>query len=94
MESEESTFHLNAFFSGHVQGVGFRYSTYQIAKGYEVTGWVKNLMDGRVELDVEGEKQECLQFLRNIEDELDTYIRKTESKEGARGKTYDKFIIA
>jgi acylphosphatase len=37
-------------YSGRVQGVGFRYSTKQIAAGYEVTGSVKNLPDGRVEL--------------------------------------------
>ncbi len=38
------------FYSGRVQGVGFRYTTKQIASGYEVTGSVKNLPDGRVEL--------------------------------------------
>lgn len=37
-------------YSGRVQGVGFRYSTKQIASGFEVTGSVKNLPDGRVEL--------------------------------------------
>lgn len=37
-------------YSGRVQGVGFRYTTKQIASGYEVTGTVKNLPDGRVEL--------------------------------------------
>ncbi|SKA96872.1 acylphosphatase [Prosthecobacter debontii] len=39
-------------YSGRVQGVGFRYSTKQIASGYEVTGTVKNLPDGRVQLQV------------------------------------------
>ena len=37
-------------YSGHVQGVGFRYTVRRIASGYEVTGWVKNLPDGRVEM--------------------------------------------
>ncbi|TDU70932.1 acylphosphatase [Prosthecobacter fusiformis] len=37
-------------YTGRVQGVGFRYSTKQIASGYEVTGSVKNLPDGRVQL--------------------------------------------
>ena len=38
-------------YSGRVQGVGFRFTTRQIASGYEVNGWVKNLPDGRVELE-------------------------------------------
>ncbi len=37
-------------YSGRVQGVGFRFTTRQIAAGYDVTGWVKNLPDGRVEM--------------------------------------------
>ena len=45
---------LQVLFSGRVQGIGFRYTVKQTALGYEVTGWVKNLADGRVELLVEG----------------------------------------
>ena len=37
------------YYTGRVQGVGFRYSTKRIASGYDVTGSVKNLPDGRVE---------------------------------------------
>lgn len=43
------------FFSGHVQGVGFRYTAIRIARQYPVSGWVRNLPDGRVELLIEGE---------------------------------------
>ena len=46
------------FYSGRVQGVGFRYTVKQIAAGYELVGWVRNLPDGRVELQVGGEGKE------------------------------------
>ncbi len=54
------------YYSGRVQGVGFRYSVKRIAAGYEVVGWVRNLPDGRVELQVDGEKTEVDAFLAEI----------------------------
>ena len=41
---------LQVFYEGNVQGVGFRWTIRQIAKGFDVIGWVQNLPDGRVEL--------------------------------------------
>ncbi len=55
-----------AFYTGRVQGVGFRYSTKQIAMGFDVTGWVRNLVDGRVELQVRGDADEVEDFLIEI----------------------------
>jgi len=54
------------FYSGNVQGVGFRYSVKQIAKGFDVTGWVRNLADGRVELQASGDPQELAAFIEAI----------------------------
>ena len=60
--------HETVYFTGHVQGVGFRYATLQVAKEFEVTGFVRNLPDGRVHLEVEGEKPEIEAFLRGLAD--------------------------
>ncbi len=94
MNDPDSTFFLSACFSGHVQGVGFRYSTAQLAKGYEVTGYVKNLADGRVELEIEGSESECRKMVASVEDELDAYVRKTEILDGRRAKSFTTFRIA
>lgn len=56
------------FYEGRVQGVGFRWTVKDVARGFDVTGWVKNLPDGRVELLVFGEAAEVEAFLHEIED--------------------------
>jgi acylphosphatase len=63
------------YFAGHVQGVGFRYTARSIARGYEITGFVRNLPDGRVELVVEGEPREVDAFLREVRDRFANQIR-------------------
>lgn len=73
---------LQVFYEGHVQGVGFRWSVRHAAKGFDVTGWVRNLPDGRVELQVTGEEDEVRAFLDRVaEGELHSLIhRQTENK--------------
>ena len=73
---------LQVFYEGYVQGVGFRWSVRYIAKGFNVTGWVRNLVDGRVEVQAQGEDQEVQAFLDAIaQSELRAHIRKqTENK--------------
>jgi acylphosphatase len=56
-------------FEGRVQGVGFRYTTKDIAKGFDVCGTVKNLPEGTVELEVMGEREEVEAFLKEIAEE-------------------------
>lgn len=67
---------MQVFYEGRVQGVGFRYSIKQIAKGFSVTGWVRNLADGRVELQVGGDADELRAFLEAVrESELRSLIK-------------------
>jgi acylphosphatase len=64
------------YYSGHVQGVGFRYRVKNLATGFEVTGTIKNLGDGRVKLVAEGTKIELEAFLVAIRDsEIGRFIR-------------------
>lgn len=65
------------FYEGNVQGVGFRYSVKQVAKGFDVIGWVRNLADGRVELQAAGEPNEVAAFLDAIRNShLRAHIKK------------------
>jgi len=67
---------VQVFYEGRVQGVGFRYAVRHIAKGFNVTGWVRNLPDGRVELQASGEAGEVNAFLEAIrQSELGGLIR-------------------
>ena len=54
------------FFSGRVQHVGFRYTAFYLAKGLYLTGWVDNLSDGRVELEIQGPVSQIRQFILKL----------------------------
>ena len=74
--SKSSRQRLTVFYSGRVQGVGFRYTAKTVAAGFEVTGTVRNLPDGRVELIAEGNRPELEEFLIAIRNEgLAGFIR-------------------
>ncbi len=65
------------FYSGRVQGVGFRATCRWLARGFEVVGYVRNLPDGRVEVLVEGEPAEVGRYLEAIQGEMGAFIRDT-----------------
>lgn len=67
---------LHILYTGRVQGVGFRYTTKVVACGFDVTGTVRNLSDGRVELFAEGERGELEEFRKAIQDsEVGRFVR-------------------
>ena len=88
-----ATHHESVYFSGHVQGVGFRYSVMQIAREYEVAGYVSNLADGRVQLEAEGAKPVVEAFVAAVEEKMHGYIRKLERSGGSRPAQFSGFVI-
>ena len=80
-------------YAGHVQGVGFRYTAQRLARGYSVTGFVRNLGDGRVELVVEGESGEVDRFLEDISDRMGHYVRSATGKRSSPTGEFSDFRI-
>jgi len=80
-------------YSGRVQGVGFRDTTAEIARGYPVTGWVKNLADGRVELLAEGPEDAVLKFLAAVRTRWKRNIDKEQIEERTPTGEYKSFTV-
>ena len=92
-EMDEAVFHMEVQFSGRVQGIGFRYHTLHIAKEYEVSGYVTNLTDGRVKVEAEGLESEVRAFKKEIETQMETFIRQVEIKTQNRPRSFSGFTI-
>ncbi len=85
--------HESVFFSGHVQGVGFRFSAMQAAKEFEVAGCVRNLADGRVQLEAEGAAAEVTAFIDAVQERMHGHIRKVERSAQRRAAEFRGFTI-
>lgn len=81
------------WYSGHVQGVGFRYTTWSIARGYAVTGFVENLPDGRVHLVAEGTVDQVRLFLAAIADRMSGHVRDVKSDQRPATGQFREFEI-
>jgi acylphosphatase len=80
-------------YAGQVQGVGFRFQTLRIARGYDVVGFVRNLPDGRVQLVAEGAKQDLDRFLAEVAESMSGYIRRCTSTTSAATGEFDAFVV-
>jgi len=93
MPDAEERIRWTALFSGMVQGVGFRYTAEHIARRFAVTGYVKNLSDGRVQLVAEGEPAELKRFVTAVEREMAGYIRDLQINESPGTGQFVDFSI-
>ena len=85
---------LSVFWSGRVQGVGFRYTAESVALELGVTGWVRNLPDGRVEAVAEGpEKNLQLMLERIAYGPMKGYIRNVEARWERPTGEFEEFQI-
>jgi acylphosphatase len=84
---------LYIYYTGSVQGVGFRYTAERMATSLHLTGWVKNLTDGRVEVVCEGKDSSLKEFLQKIESVFNIYIRDKEIKWSDATGEFDYFDI-
>ena len=79
----------HAYYSGRVQGVGFRFTAQHIAEGFAVAGFVRNLPDGTVEVLAEGPAEQVNGFLSVLKQRMAEYIEEArveeESPQGVRG---------
>ena len=80
-------------YSGNVQGVGFRWTTVQLSRGFDVSGFVRNLDNGSVELVAEGQKGELDRFLAAVADEMRANIREVQSQVSPGTGEFDSFDV-
>lgn len=82
------------FFSGRVQGVGFRYTAEAVASRFRVTGFVRNVRDGRVELVAEGLPDELDRFIQGVEQAMSGNIDDTVVSQTHATSEFTGFSIA
>ena len=94
MKAAKPTHRAHVFYSGRVQGVGFRYETESMAQRLGLKGWVKNLTDGRVELVCEGAKAKIESLLSEVrESSLGRHIKNVDCVWEKPTQTYEDFRV-
>ncbi len=80
-------------YEGRVQGVGFRYTTHRIAARMPITGYVKNLPDGRVVVVAEGQPAELQRLVDAVAAELGRHIRRRSTSASPASGEFDRFDV-
>ena len=80
-------------FVGRVQGVGFRFTSYNIAGRHRLTGQVRNLLDGAVEMFAQGEPADVDDCIQDIKDSFGAYITQTKIEDTPLNPQYTDFKI-
>jgi acylphosphatase len=80
-------------YCGRVQGVGFRYTAARLASRFQVSGYVRNMPDGRVELVVEGLPNELDRFLKAVAEAMSRYIESIQTTTAAARGEFGDFHI-
>jgi acylphosphatase len=84
---------LHVYYSGKVQGIGFRYTIQDIASSFKVCGWVKNLSDSRVEVLAEAEEDTLGSFLKQINQRFSRYIKEANVEWQPASGEFRDFLI-
>ena len=92
--TEHPSLRRTIYFTGRVQGVGFRYTTEAVARDHDVTGFVRNLPDRRVELVAEGVESELDRFQQAVERHMYRNIDEIEVHESEPTGEFKSFGIA
>jgi acylphosphatase len=92
MTVEQAAKHV--IFTGHVQGVGFRYTARSIARQYPVSGYVRNLPDGTVEMFVQGAPADIDNYIQDVQQELAGHVHETQIEPAPINPRYQNFEIA
>jgi acylphosphatase len=81
------------FFSGMVQGVGFRFTAQSLARRHKVFGWVKNLSNGKVEILAEGPEENIDIFLNSLKEEFNQAIADLQLEDVSYSGEFNDFQI-
>jgi acylphosphatase len=84
----------HVYYSGSVQGVGFRYTARRLACDAGLTGFVKNLSDGRVEIVAEGGAEAVDRYLADVAEAMAGYISRAEALDEPPADEFDAFTVA